>query len=41
MITLFYRRHVKKIAIELDDAAILASDYSIMVENIPRTATEE
>ncbi|CAD8126273.1 unnamed protein product [Paramecium sonneborni] len=38
--TLFYRRHINKIAMELDDAAILASDYSIFVENIPRDAKE-
>lgn len=39
-ITLFYRRHINKIAMELDDAAILASDYSIIVYNIPRKAKE-
>ncbi|CAD8121477.1 unnamed protein product [Paramecium sonneborni] len=38
--TLFYRRHINKIAMELDDAAILASDFSIIVENIPRDAKE-
>lgn len=38
--TLFYRRHINKIAMELDDAAILASDYSIFVENIPRDVKE-
>ncbi|CAD8173577.1 unnamed protein product [Paramecium pentaurelia] len=38
--TLFYRRHINKIAMELDDAAILASDFSILVENIPRDAKE-
>lgn len=38
--TLFYRRHISKIAMELDDAAILASDFSIIVENIPRDAKE-
>ncbi|CAK66150.1 unnamed protein product (macronuclear) [Paramecium tetraurelia] len=39
-LTLFYRRHISKIAMELDDAAILASDFSIIVENIPRDAKE-
>lgn len=39
--SLFYRRHINKIAMELDDAAILASDFSIFVENIPRDAKEE
>ncbi|CAK82673.1 unnamed protein product (macronuclear) [Paramecium tetraurelia] len=38
--TVFYRRHINKIAMELDDAAILASDFSIFVENIPREAKE-
>jgi len=38
--TLYYRRHLNKIAMELDDASILASDYSIVVSNLPRNATE-
>lgn len=38
--TLFYRRHINKIAMELDNAAILASDYSILVENLPEDAKE-
>lgn len=29
--SLIYRRHINKIAMDLDDAAILASDYSIFV----------
>lgn len=40
-ITLFYRRHINKIAMDLDDAVVLASDYSIIVYNIPKEANEE
>lgn len=39
--TLIYRRHINKICLEIDDAEIEASDYSIMIYNAPKNCKKE
>lgn len=38
LITIYYRRHIVVVASELDETCVLASDYSILVENLPKDA---
>ncbi|CAD8187902.1 unnamed protein product [Paramecium octaurelia] len=39
--TLIYRRHINKICLEIDDAEIEVSDYSIMIYNAPKNCKKE
>lgn len=38
---LIYRRHINKICLEIDDAEIEVSDYSIMIYNAPNNCKKE
>lgn len=34
--TLIYRRHINKICLEIDDAEIEVSDYSVIIYGLPK-----